>query len=456
MNTDFFTQYTNLKSVFGEIPKEIVGLRHDTREIAKNECFLALKGLRDGHEFLENARQNGASCAVVEHINYTINIPQIQVDNVLNFAKWAVQKYRKHLKLIAISGSYGKTSVKDLLQTIFQQDAQSTEKNYNNELGVILTISKIKPDKIGIIEAGIDKPEEMQILSQLIRPDISITTGISHVHVSNFKTFEDLINEKASIVEDTINNGGKAIFTEQCLQFTQFRYLQSRAIIVSKNITNSPHQNFIHYTIDKNENNCCVNIFSKYFNNCKFDIPRISNGLIEDFVLSVVAAKSFNLSNSTIQNNITRWESSSLRGEEIKFHDAIIFLDCYNANFDAMKDSWCFFNEKYQSYNNKIYIFGAMRELGNFSDTIHIQLAQFIEKNFQSYNIKFNCMFLIGEEIFPAYQYLRNTMSNNRKIFYFQNTKDARDTIVSSIINAQDAAVFVKGSRFFQLETLFL
>lgn len=458
MKTDFFTYYPNI-TIPANLPQYISGFCNDTRNLIPGECFLALTGSRDGHQFLKNAEILGASCAVVSKKNEALKIPQIVVDNVLDFAKWAVKIHREHCKIISVTGSYGKTSTKNILQLIFGNQAQATPKNYNNLLGVILTVSHLKERGMGIVEAGIDHPREMEPIAEILHPNLSITTGISSVHLANFSNFSELVAEKAKMAESALNSNGKIILPENVLQWKEFQKMQSVAWKISE--TKKTDDRSVIFQKKETANGIRVSIQHSIFSGEEFFLPMMSQGQVENFVLAATAARLYGIPETDIQERILQWKPEKMRGEEKYWNEIPLYLDCYNANPVAMRDAIAFFHQKYPQRPKKIYVLGGMRELGPISETEHQALGEWFLREISRHDITTANLFLIGEEMVPFYEEINKNRfilakTVNIQADFFQNTTDICSAILCTINpkNRDQYAIFCKGSRSFALENI--
>ncbi|MDR1303317.1 MAG: UDP-N-acetylmuramoyl-tripeptide--D-alanyl-D-alanine ligase [Puniceicoccales bacterium] len=438
MKTIIFRQLPDV-FFYGDFPDEINGFWNDTRTLRPGDCFLALTARRDGHEFLADAQQNGARCAIVSRVNKNLSLPQLRVANVLEAAKIIVKKYRKNYIIISVSGSYGKTSTKDMLQLLFGENAYATEENLNNEFGVILSLSRMKSEQFGIIEGGIDRPGEMDRLIDLLQPDISVTTEIAPVHLSNFKNFDQLIYEKVKILQDTLARNGHGVIPEHCLTHAAFRPFADRCTIVGRGnrLVQCPH--FTQFRLTKNST---IILRGEYFQSTAFLLPEMSSGQAENFAKAATVAKLAGIDDDAIQRKILQWRPGKMRGETIFFRGHAVYLDAYNANPAAMDDALRHFDKKYSG--EKTYILGGMQELGPLSKICHEKLAEYF------FDKKNATIFAIGKEMEIFFERLRRA-NPAVKIFYFEDTETAKKPLLKAI----RGTIFAKGSRAYHLEEIF-
>ena len=192
----------------------VSGISIDSRTIKKNELFIALKAKRDGNDFIVSAIENGAKAAIINKIPKDLpkNFPFILVNNsveaLYSIAKYSRKKYEG--RVIAITGSVGKTSTKDILTKMLSTFGvtHSSQKSFNNHLGVPLTLANIPKNADYVIcEIGMNSKGEIEPLSKLVAPDVAVITNISAAHLASFKNLREIAYEKASICFGLKKNG---------------------------------------------------------------------------------------------------------------------------------------------------------------------------------------------------------------------------------------------------------
>ena len=186
----------------------------NSKEIKKNDIFFAIKGKkRDGNFYLKEALDKGASLAVINKVKKSENISkQIKVPNSLNFLTKTSSKVRENSssKIIAITGSCGKTSLKELIGKALNKVCRVTysSKSYNNKFGVPLSLFNLKKnDDFGVFEVGMDKKGEIDNLTKIIKPDVGVITNVSYAHAKNFKNLKQIALAKSEIINNIVSGG---------------------------------------------------------------------------------------------------------------------------------------------------------------------------------------------------------------------------------------------------------
>ncbi|MFT5062251.1 MAG: UDP-N-acetylmuramoyl-tripeptide--D-alanyl-D-alanine ligase, partial [Polaromonas sp.] len=194
------------------------GVSIDTRTIAPGDLFVALSAARDGHEFVAAALQNGAAAALVTHVpeGVAADAPLLIVANVLDAltALGTAARARTKARVLAITGSVGKTSAKEMARAALarQGNVHAAEASYNNHWGVPLTLARMPADTdFAIIEIGMSNPGEIAPLSRLARPDVALITTVAPAHLASFDGIEGIAHEKASILEGLTPGKGIAV-----------------------------------------------------------------------------------------------------------------------------------------------------------------------------------------------------------------------------------------------------
>jgi UDP-N-acetylmuramoyl-tripeptide--D-alanyl-D-alanine ligase len=190
------------------------GVSIDTRTIAPGDLFVALKDVRDGHDFVAQALQKGAAAALVSRRpeGLAADAPLLIVDDVLGALErlGTAARARTRARVVGITGSVGKTSTKEMLRAILsgQGRVHAAEASYNNHWGVPLTLARLPADAdFAVIEIGMNHPGEIAPLSRMARPDVIMITTVAAAHLEAFESLEGIAHEKASIMEGLVPGG---------------------------------------------------------------------------------------------------------------------------------------------------------------------------------------------------------------------------------------------------------
>ncbi|MDR1528152.1 MAG: hypothetical protein LBS22_01015 [Puniceicoccales bacterium] len=347
----------------GKKPERIARFCTDTRSLCPDDCYVALADVRDGHIFLEDARTNGASCAIVSHPRPNIDLPQFVCDDpygaMVEMAKLARSMFRG--TVVAVTGSFGKTTTKDILKLLLAVEKNATLGNKNSRRGVPMTLATVTNDEaFAVIEVGIDAICTMNKLVKLVVPHIAILTGIGKIHMLRMGNKSIIAREKSKLLREAIKNNGHGIFPEECLRFSACRKIQDHCRVVKEDGEDVGYR----MAVKGDKYHIEVRFKEKAL---KFVMPRLmSSGVAKDFVLACICALECGISPANIQRRISLWKPSKWRGEIIATSTKTYFADCYNANSVAFVNSLAQFDRLFP-HGSRLFVIGALIycEIGN-------------------------------------------------------------------------------------------
>jgi UDP-N-acetylmuramoyl-tripeptide--D-alanyl-D-alanine ligase len=405
-------------------PINVSGFSIDTRTLKKGDIFVALStGQRDGHDFIETAFNNGAVAALVSRVMPECPLPQLHVSCTLAALQSIARCHRQRFKgtVIAITGSCGKTSTKEILvQLLAAKNVCASLGNLNNYIGVPLSILRIDPEmhEVAILEAGINQCGEMELLGGMIHPNHVCVTSIGPSHLEGLKSVDGVAKEKASLIHSMMPNGN-VYCSEAVAALNAFEFCRS--------FTRTP-------TVKTLENYSALHF------------PAMSPGMKENASLALLIASDLGVKRAQLQAGLDNWKPYDMRGQWKVMGDAQVYLDCYNANPLSMVDSAQYFDEKTRE-SERVFVLGAMGELGSDAEQWHYWTALRLPITAMDQVI------LIGESILCR-GYLRGISERGFEQPQVFETAMEAAPIVSDIVDSKKA-VFVKGSRRYRLETLF-
>jgi len=405
----------------------------DTRKIEENSMFLAIKGENfDANEFAKKALELGAKYVIIDNEKYYIDTRTILVENSLDFLQKLGNFHRKsiNIPIIALTGSNGKTTTKELIYAVLAQkfNCKATLGNLNNHIGVPLTLLSFNQDtEIGIVEMGANHQKEIEFLCKIAEPNFGYITNFGKAHLEGFGGVEGVIKGKSEMYDYLIMNNKSIIVnlddaiqvqkTSNYLQKTTFGVKNNDAIVNFDQIDCNP---FVKLKLNGHE--IQSNLIGLY--NSTNICAAITIGIY------------FNVSIDLIKNGIENYHSDNNRSQIIKKNNYEIILDAYNANPSSMKEAIDNFNNL--DTKNKTMILGDMFELGIESAKEH----QFILDLALQHNL--NTIF-IGNEFYKQ-------KINHNKLLFFENFKIFENFLIENPINTQ--SILIKGSRGMALERI--
>ena len=396
----------------------------NSKEINKGDCYIALIGNTDGHKYIKNAIKNGASLIIVsKKVSY--NIPTILVQDTTktlgSLATLIRNKYQP--KVIAITGSVGKTTTRQLIYTILKNKykCHQSQKNYNNHIGVPLTMFDLnKDEEIAIVEMGMNHLNEIKYLSKMVTPDIAVITNIGTSHIGNLGSKENILKAKLEIKEGLKGplfvNGDDELLQKEKAYKSGF----------------SKNNDLIAYNLKSSLTN---SIFNININNQKYEIKiNLPAHLINNVLIAIHIGLYLNVDINTIIKALENYQSFDMRMNILNDkHNNTIINDCYNSSLESLKGVLNLLQNEKQK---KLLILGDINELGSFSEKIHQTIPALLNK------INNKEVIFIGEKITKI----------KYKAIYFNNYKEVVNYLKNKKI--KDTLILIKASRSLKLENI--
>ena len=416
------------------------GISIDTRILKKNNLFLTLKGNKnDGNKFIPQALKKGAKYIISTKSNKNFRKKIIKVDNEIEFLNnFAIKKRDfSQAKIIAITGSAGKTSLKNLISNLLKNygNTLSSPKSYNNYLGVPISLSQLKiSHQFGVFEVGMSKKGEINALTKIIRPQIGIITNIGEAHIENFENLESIANAKGEMLNN-IKKGGTIILNRDDKFFNHLnkkaKLKNLKVISFGKNKSSDVYP----VSIIKSGKKTIVNV--KIINELlKFEISNVN---IYNFLSSLALLKVLNLNVKKIIKSFKKYTPIEGRGRiyDIRRYKKNFKLidESYNANPLSMKNAINNFNSIKKNKSKKYLLLGDMLELGKKSEILHKNISKVINSS------DIDKVFIKGNKTLITYMNIYKEKRGN----IFQQDEDVDFTLKSIIAN--NDYLMIKGSN---------
>ena len=438
---NFLQNKSILKKILGrDTLFNIHGISIDSRTIKKNDLFLTIKGkYHDGNKFIYHALKKGAECAVSSLPTKVNKKKIIKVKNTISFLKHYAKLKREYslAKIIAITGSAGKTSLKNLIGDLLKNfgNTYSSPKSFNNHLGVPVSLSNLNFDtQFGIFEVGMSKSGEIRNLSKLIRPHIGVITNIGEAHIENFKNINGIANAKSEIIEN-IETGGRVILNRDD-KFYNFLLKKAKTYklkVISFGTHKKSDVRLIKIVKKKNISNVFVKIDRQIL------IFRMGDVNVYNLLASLAVLRVLKVDLKSIKSKFEKFESYDGRGKKhliFRYKKKFRLIDeSYNANPLSVKNAISNFNLIKKENFKKYLILGDMLELGVKSKKYHEELSKVINKS------DIDKVFIKGNKTIFTYKHLDKSKRGN----IFQNNEDI-DFNLHKIISNNDY-LMIKGSN---------
>ena len=396
----------------------------DSRSIPEGSIFFALKGNNfNGNLFAIEALKKGASYAVVDEIKENNN-KLILVDDVLTFMQELANFHRRcfDIPVIAIGGSNGKTTTKNLILNILKQrlKAHCTQGNFNNHIGVPITLLQIPIDcEVAIIELGTNNHGEIAKLCKITAPTHGLITNIGKEHLEGFGTLEAVAKEESELYHYLLKNNGLAFVNQDDEWLTRM----SRSI-----------KNIQYYSKKDVSIQSIVPSIEISVENEKIKSTLMGDYNLENIQAAMAVGKHLGLSNEAIRLGIESYIPENNRSQWIHKGSNRILLDAYNANPSSMQVAI----ENFSKIPNKkqILVLGDMFEMGDQAEKEHLDLLIWAKQ------FEFESIYLLGEHFYQV--------SANCGLETFSSMKVLGETLKSK--NHNDTAILIKGSRGMKME----
>ena len=358
----------------GDAERELRGLVIDSRLVREGFAFAAIAGEHvDGHDYVEKAFELGASCCIVEHDIPDVSGCLIVVDSTAKAMARLAEAYRKTLDIpvIGITGSVGKTTAKEMVSAVLSQRFKvlKTDKNFNNELGVPLTIFRIEPEhEAAVIEMGISDFGEMSRLAQMVRPTDAVYTLIGNAHLDRLHDRSGVFRAKTEMLEYMPDGGTVFLNADDdllsacsCRQSKVFYGLGDKADIRAENIKT-----------DGAALQSCDIISGK--RRIHVSIPAYGRHMVYAALEGAAVGMKFGLSDDEIIRGIAAYETVGRRANVIYTGYITIIDDCYNANPDSVK---CAIDSMSDSTGRRVCVLGDMLEMGTARAERHADIGRY-------------------------------------------------------------------------------
>ncbi len=446
----------------GMSEKNIHHVHFDSREITGGSLFVALTGgARDGHLFLGDAAEKGAAAALISDTELaanmnTGNMALILVKDTLKAFQTLASEYRNRLNIpvIAITGSNGKTTTKDMVAHVLGQkmNVYKTYKNLNNHLGVPLSLLQIKAEhEAAVLEMGMNHYGEIDLLASLARPTVGVITNVNDAHIEFFGSRENIARAKGELLSHVDRRGYVLLNGDDPVVVNLHQLYSGKVHYFSVNPSDSVRDQTLPIADIQAGN------VTYYEGGTRFEV-RMEG---DSFVLEMPLFGLHNVSNVLpaiwigINNGLSRDEIrhalSTLKISGMRFEvsqgplGSVLINDAYNASPASMKEAVKTFMNIYPD-RDKVLVLGDMFELGSQSDDLHREVGAFIEKLAGQHGNRPEILVTIGEQS----EHIHRAYVGNKQHFH---SKEDAISFLKKYLQPQYALLF-KASRGMKLEQM--
>lgn len=416
--------------------KEIAGAINDNRKVEKDFLFIPMVGARvDGHDFIEDVFSKGALATLSERPLDNPAGPYIQVDDTKLALKQIATAYRMELSIpvIGVIGSVGKTSTKEMITSVLETkfSVLKTEGNFNNEIGLPLTICRIRDEhEVAVVEMGISDFGEMHRLGDIAKPNIVVMTNIGQCHLEFLKNRDGILKAKTEVFEH-MPADGLVILNGDDDKLINADVRGLRKIFYGMNGQEVSASQVEPKGLTATEATITVDGVS-----FEVQIPLPGQHNVMNALAATAVGKQLGLTIAEISKGLSKAETIAGRNNIITVRDVTIIDDCYNANPVSMKAS---IEVLGKAPGRSIAVLGDMGELGDDERELHYEIGQALEDNHIGY------VFTVGE----LSEEINNSLSqhNSSCMAHHYSSVDAMLEDLIPIIRGGDT-ILVKASHF--------
>ena len=425
----------NVKDIY-RLFQKTKGVVTDTRLSVKNSFYIALKGINfDGNNFAKEAIEKGAFYALVNKKSIAKDNDRfIYVDDTLKTLQKLANYHRSIIdtKIIAITGSNGKTTTKELLSEILSKEFKifATKGNLNNHIGVPLSLLSINKEcEYAIIELGANHLGEINHLCKIAKPDFGLITNFGYAHIEGFGSFDGVVKGKSELYNYLIEKKGRLFINlDDAIQkkWLKYRHISTYGQTSKADFKIEQINNKGKGTTIKIEN---LIIESQLFGDYNFS----------NIGASVAISRFLGVSNQKIKKALELYKPINKRSQVIKKKNNKILLDAYNANPSSMIASINSFLKN--NPKNSIAVLGDMLELGFYEKEGHLKIIKLLESS------AFEEIFFVGKLFF---KFSKESNSFKKTIHFFKEKIEAYSYLKKR--KFENKNILIKGSRKLQLE----
>lgn len=365
----------------------------DSRKVTSGVLFVALKGeIFNGEDFAADALNKGAAAVLVSR-NFDKNLDGVvlKVDDTLTAYRQIAGAWRNRfdIPIIAVTGSNGKTTTKDLTAAAINAFGHvlKTSGNFNNEVGVPMTLLELNEKNLAaVVEIGMRGLGQIESLAEVVRPTIGIVTNVSEAHIELLGSIENIAKAKGELVE-AIQSGGTIILNADNRHTAEMKNLAGEGVkVVTYGLENPADLTATDILIGSVSTEFTLNYRGKAFD---FEIPMLGRHNVSNALAAIAAGLTVGLSVEEIQRGISTLTTTKMRFEVIRRDGLTIVNDAYNASPASMRVAIRTTSEVYDG--RLIAVLGDMLELGEISEKVHREIGEELVEN------KFDMLITLGE-----------------------------------------------------------
>lgn len=420
----------------------------DTRELQEGDVFLPLVGERtDGHNFIGQALEKGALASFTARrpaellpgkgyilVEDTATVPAA-------LARW--YRGRFSLPIVAVTGSVGKTTTKDMVSAVLSEkfSVHKTPLNHNNTLGVPMALLDLEAKhQVSVIEMGMNHAGEIDAISALVKPDIALITNIGDAHIENLGSREGILAAKAEVFAHMPDDGVAILNGDDELLMTLKGKIKQRIVTCGASPYNDYYVSHLDRDLATDDLHCTLHTPK---DTVELTIPAVGDYMIYPVLMAAAVGERLGMTAEEIARGVLRYAPTKMRMNVIDRGAQVRILDdCYNANPQSMRAGLQTLAATQRDF--KAAILGDMLELGPLGPGLHTMVGQLIAEN------HINCLVAIGE--LARYTATAAEEAQVPQVYWFATKEEAMPTIAKLV--EPDSAILVKASRRMAFEDI--
>jgi UDP-N-acetylmuramoyl-tripeptide--D-alanyl-D-alanine ligase len=411
----------------------LTGVSIDSRTIKPHQLFIALRAQRDGHDFIADAVKKGACAVMVDHA-VDINIPQIIVKDTLLGLGALAQAWRQQfsIPIIAITGTTGKTTTKEMIASILSEcgSTLATEVNFNNAIGVPLTLLKLNEShRYAVIEMGTNSPGEIAYAAHITQPTVALITNIHAQHVEKLGSIAGVSKEKSDIFTALIDTGIAIINLDEPLASSwQEKIPTEHKVTFGLNPQAEIKAAHIHYDFQRSEFDLLTPLGIQ-----AIAIPIGGRHIVSNALAAAAATMAVGAGLTEIAQGLAKLKYVQGRFQLYYLPTgAMLIDDAYNASFKSVENALDALN----TFNGaKVFVMSNMTEMGAEAEYYHEKMGEIMA------NMSLDAIFLYGDQ-----KLLDHTLKRCPKAQYFKEKQKIIAALLP-LVTQKDTLILVKGSR---------
>lgn len=449
------------KILVGKEDEKLGEFKKDTRELQEGDTYIGFKGEHnDGNLMYDKAIENGAKVCILQEnsVKDKIDLGRVQKkfvgctiilvqDTIKALQEIAIYKRSLYdIPVIGVTGSVGKTSTKDIIASVMSKkfNVLKTQGNYNNQIGLPLTVLGLKDHDAMVIEMGMNQRGEISNLTKIAKPTVAVITNVGTAHIGNLGSRENILKAKLEILDGLKENGTLVINNDNdMLHNWNEENISKNFDVVTFGMENK--SDIMPYDIVLSENGSTykIDIDGKVWN---VNVSVGGNHFVLNSLCAIGIGRLFGITMEDILDGIANFELTKRRMQVEKNKKGVTIInDSYNANYDSMKAAIEYLGRI--NANKKIAVLGDMLELGEFSKTLHERVGEEVAKN----NI--DILIAVGKLSKDIAKKAEEKGLVKENIFVCANNQEAIELINKIAVN--DDAVLLKASNGLNFQEIF-